>query len=187
MKNGLVPARLAPGRCGSTPSPAMGASTVSVAIASIKPSRRTERRRGAGRPSARAEAPAGRPTSDCGAASPPMTGSRRVGSSSPTTAVTPARLAILRAFHKPWTTMPASTSTASTIRAVVRFSVIASTSYAASAMDSAASMSTATMRDTPCSCIVTPISCSAISIAILLWEMNRNWVPLNDISLTSFA
>ena len=57
----------------------------------------------------------------------------------------------------------------------------------ASAMERAASMSTATMRDTPCSCIVTPISCSAISIAILLWEMNRNCVPLNDISLTSFA
>jgi hypothetical protein len=39
-------------------------------------------------------------------------------------------------------------------------------------------MSTATMRETPCSCIVTPISCSAISIAILLWLMKRNCVPL---------
>ena len=38
-------------------------------------------------------------------------------------------------------------------------------------------MSTATMRETPCSCIVTPISCSAISIAILLWLMKRNCVP----------
>jgi hypothetical protein len=48
--------------------------------------------------------------------------------------------------------------------------------HAASASDTAASMSTATMRDTPCSCMVTPISCSAISIAILLCEMNRNCV-----------
>ena len=37
-----------------------------------------------------------------------------------------------------------------------------------SAMDKADSMSTATIRDTPCSCMVTPISCSAISMAILL-------------------
>ena len=47
-------------------------------------------------------------------------------------------------------------------------------------MDSAMgadSMSTATMRETPCSCMVTPISCSAISMAILLWLMNRNCVP----------
>ena len=34
-------------------------------------------------------------------------------------------------------------------------------------MPTADSMSTATMRDTPCSCIVTPISCSAISIAVI--------------------
>ena len=40
------------------------------------------------------------------------------------------------------------------------------------------SISTATMRETPCSCMVTPISCSAISIAILLWLMNRNCVSL---------
>ena len=51
------------------------------------------------------------------------------------------------------------------------------TAQAASAMDTADSMSTATMRETPCSCIVTPISCSAISMAILLWLMKRNWVP----------
>jgi len=57
---------------------------------------------------------------------------------------------------------------------------------AASAMDSAASMSTATMRETPCSCIVTPISCSAISIAILLWLMKRNWVS-RLIAVTSLA
>jgi hypothetical protein len=50
------------------------------------------------------------------------------------------------------------------------------TAQAASAIETAASMSTATMRDTPCSCIVTPISCSAISIAILLWLMKRNCV-----------
>ena len=34
------------------------------------------------------------------------------------------------------------------------------------------------------SCIVTPISCSAISMAILLWLMNRNCVPAL-ISVTS--
>src|SRR5690606_971883 len=55
-----------------------------------------------------------------------------------------------------------------------------------SAMESADSMSTATMRETPCSCMVTPISCSAISIAILLWLMNRNCVPL-DMLDTSLA
>src|SRR5450830_1013452 len=49
---------------------------------------------------------------------------------------------------------------------------------ASSAIEMAASISTATMRDTPCSCIVTPISCLAISMAILLWLMNRNWVSL---------
>src|SRR3954462_5085893 len=41
---------------------------------------------------------------------------------------------------------------------------------------SAWSMSTATTRDTPDSGIVTPTSCSAISIEILLWLMNRNCV-----------
>ena len=58
---------------------------------------------------------------------------------------------------------------------------------ASSASFIASSMSTATTRDTPASCIVTPMSCSAISIAILLCEMNRNCVPLYDISATSFA
>src|SRR5205085_8021917 len=50
--------------------------------------------------------------------------------------------------------------------------------YAASSsrMRSASSMSTATTRDTPDSGMVTPTSCSAISIEILLWLMNRNWV-----------
>ena len=43
-------------------------------------------------------------------------------------------------------------------------------------MRSASSMSTATTRDTPGSCMVTPISCAAISMVILLWLMNRNWV-----------
>ena len=38
----------------------------------------------------------------------------------------------------------------------------------ACAMDRADSISTATMRETPCSCIVTPINCCAISMAILL-------------------
>jgi len=37
-----------------------------------------------------------------------------------------------------------------------------------SASRSASSMSTATMRETPCSCIVTPMSCSAAAIVILL-------------------
>ena len=37
-------------------------------------------------------------------------------------------------------------------------------------------MSTATTRDTPDSGMVTPTSCSAISMVILLWLMNRNWV-----------
>ena len=44
---------------------------------------------------------------------------------------------------------------------------------AASASRIAPGMSTVTMRETPCSCIVTPISCSAISIAMRLWLMNR--------------
>ena len=48
--------------------------------------------------------------------------------------------------------------------------------YAACTKPTAASMSTATMRETPCSCMVTPMSCSAISMAILLWLMNKNWV-----------
>ena len=56
--------------------------------------------------------------------------------------------------------------------------------HAASAMPTASCMSTATMRDTPCSGIVTPTSCCAISIAILLWLMNRNCVP-SLISVTS--
>src|SRR2546425_255478 len=43
-------------------------------------------------------------------------------------------------------------------------------------MRSASSMSTATTRETPDSGMVTPISCSASSIVILLWLMNRNWV-----------
>src|SRR5213594_977075 len=47
----------------------------------------------------------------------------------------------------------------------------------------ASSMSTATTRDTPRSCIVTPISWCAISMVILLWLMNRNWVS-PDIFLT---
>src|SRR5213592_3276326 len=40
----------------------------------------------------------------------------------------------------------------------------------------ASSMSTATTLDTPRSCMVTPISWCAISMVILLWLMNRNWV-----------
>ncbi|CPJ26027.1 Uncharacterised protein [Bordetella pertussis] len=47
---------------------------------------------------------------------------------------------------------------------------------ASAAICTAESISTATIRDTPCSCIVTPISCLAICMAILLCEMNRNWV-----------
>ena len=48
--------------------------------------------------------------------------------------------------------------------------------HAALAKFAAASRSTATRRETPFSCMVTPISCSANSIAILLWVMNRNCV-----------
>src|SRR5690606_24311744 len=58
--------------------------------------------------------------------------------------------------------------------------------HAGSTRVTAASMSTATMRETPCSCMVTPISCSAISIAILLWLMKRNCVSLLML-LTSLA
>src|SRR5690606_8713760 len=47
-------------------------------------------------------------------------------------------------------------------------------SLQASASCSADSISTATMRDTPCSCIVTPTSCLAICMAILLCEIKRN-------------
>ena len=47
-----------------------------------------------------------------------------------------------------------------------------------SAIDKADSMSTATMRETPCSCMVTPMSCWAISMAILLWLMKRNCVSV---------
>ncbi len=57
---------------------------------------------------------------------------------------------------------------------------------AASARRIAPGMSTVTMRDTPCSCIVTPISCSAISMAMRLWLMKRNCVAF-DISVTSLA
>ena len=39
------------------------------------------------------------------------------------------------------------------------------------------------MRDTPGSCIVTPVSCLAISIVTLLCVMNTNWT-FSDISLT---
>ena len=66
MKNGLVPTRLAPGRCGSTRSPAIGASTLRVAMASIKASRRTLRRTGARRLSGRAAAAPGSPASTGG-------------------------------------------------------------------------------------------------------------------------
>src|ERR1044071_9560080 len=45
---------------------------------------------------------------------------------------------------------------------------------ASSASFIASSMSTATTRDTPASCMVIPISWLAISIVILLWLMNRN-------------
>src|SRR3569833_157637 len=41
----------------------------------------------------------------------------------------------------------------------------------AAAISSASSTSTATSRDTPGSCMVTPISCCAISIVPLLWVM----------------
>ncbi len=58
--------------------------------------------------------------------------------------------------------------------------------HAASAIEIAASISTATIRDTPCSCIVTPINWCAISIAILLWEMKTNWV-LSDMRATILA
>ncbi len=54
------------------------------------------------------------------------------------------------------------------------------------AKPAADSISTATIRETPCSCIVTPISCCAISIAILLCEMKRNCV-FSDIARTRFA
>src|SRR5260221_7770012 len=40
----------------------------------------------------------------------------------------------------------------------------------------ASSISTATTRDTPRSCMVTPPSWGATSIAIFLWLMKRNWV-----------
>src|SRR5690349_12536898 len=58
--------------------------------------------------------------------------------------------------------------------------------YAASSsrMRNASSMSTATTRDTPDSGMVTPISCSASSMVILLWLMKRNCV-CDDILRTS--
>src|SRR5207249_6262967 len=49
----------------------------------------------------------------------------------------------------------------------------------------ASSMSTATTRDTPRSCMVTPISWRAISMVILLWLMNRNWVCCDIFSTRS--
>src|SRR5216117_1168986 len=49
----------------------------------------------------------------------------------------------------------------------------------------ASSMSTATTRDTPRSCMVTPISWCAISMVILLWLMNRNWVCCDIFSTRS--
>ena len=41
------------------------------------------------------------------------------------------------------------------------------------------------MRDTPGSCMVTPINCSAISMVILLCDTNRNWVLLAILFTTS--
>src|SRR5258708_16536572 len=49
----------------------------------------------------------------------------------------------------------------------------------------ASSISTATTRDTPRSCIVTPTSWCAISMVILLWLMNRNWVCCDIFSTNS--
>src|SRR3989440_8445618 len=49
----------------------------------------------------------------------------------------------------------------------------------------ASSMSTATTRDTPRSCMVTPTSWWAISMVILLWLMNRNWVCCDIFSTRS--
>jgi hypothetical protein len=88
-----------------------------------------------------------------------------------------------RVFHQACSASADNTSALRIASAVV--SVISGRgSQAASAIDKADSISTATIRLTPCSCIVTPISCCAISIAILLWLMKRNCVPLL-ISVTS--
>ena len=71
----------------------------------------------------------------------------------------------LRICHWLYTTITSTNTTPAPSRAITR---LLSCIYAASAMVSAASISTATIRDTPCSCMVTPMSCCAISIAILL-------------------
>src|SRR5258708_7780613 len=49
----------------------------------------------------------------------------------------------------------------------------------------ASSISTATTRDTPRSCMVTPTSWCAISMVILLWLINRNWVCCDIFSTNS--
>src|SRR5450830_1033330 len=84
-----------------------------------------------------------------------------------------AHLALLQLYDKPF-------------RVVFRYGLVKLQHQAACTSEvklEAASMSTATIRDTPCSCMVTPISWLAISIAILLCEMNRNWV-FEDMRLT---
>ena len=57
-----------------------------------------------------------------------------------------------------------------------------STRYMA-AMRTASSTSTATKRETPGSFMVTPTSCDAISMVLLLWVMNMN-CTLRDMSRT---
>ena len=82
---------------------------------------------------------------------------------------------LLREVQALWATTPANTTPPAMANATCKVLMpVFLEVQVDSAMDTADSMSTATIRDTPCSCMVTPMSCSAISMAILLWEMNKN-------------
>ena len=171
--NGLLPARRVAGMAAKAASPDTSPSIATGAITSINASRPGFLSGGG----TSAKLLMDRPS-----ASPSKRGSCR--SRSPSTAMDVGHSSaggfgvaslgwFLRADHALCATTPASTKPPAIAKPICKL-LIALSCYAASAKPSAASMSTATMRDTPCSCMVTPISCSAISIAILLWLMNRN-------------
>ena len=171
------------GRWASTVSPATGASRVTGAKASIKASSWIGSRFDRRRAGAAARIGAALLVGERSAASRSR-GAEALGSSRSAgdARFGPAR----RACQAPCATTPARTMPPSDARATVRLFNRDLRLQAASARRIAPGMSTVTMRETPCSCIVTPISCSAISMAMRLWLMKRNWVAF-DISVTSLA
>ena len=115
--------------------------------------------------------------------------SMAAGSWTPTLARASAALRCLRSCHLLKAKMPTTTTppapTKPICNSLIDIAVPCLLRQAAtvSARRSASSMSTSTTRDTPCSCIVTPTSCCAISMVILLWLMKMNWV-CDDMRLT---